>query len=126
MQMHDKGRILIKKAMKRKKITGLDRKCEFIPCYDGLEDCTFCYCPFYPCYQDNTGGCEKESFRTSLLVWMCSSCNLPHKTENAKKILEGLIELSPDFNSISKEKLMKLHSKILNGYYSGKKANESI
>ena len=126
MQMHDKGRILINKAMKRKKITGLDKKCKYLPCHDGLEDCTSCYWPFYLCYQDNTGGFEKESSGTSRLVWMCSSCIFPHKIENAKKILEGLIELSPDFNSISKEKLMELHSKISNGYYLGKKAKESI
>ncbi|MFX1258946.1 MAG: cysteine-rich small domain-containing protein, partial [Promethearchaeota archaeon] len=81
---------------------------------DGLEDCTFCYCPFYPCYQTNTGGFEKISSRTGQPVWACSSCIFPHKTKNAQKILEGLIELNLDFNSIPKEKLKELRSKILN------------
>ena len=114
IQIHNKGRILINKAMKRKKITGLDKNCEYLPCHDGLEDCTFCYCPFYPCYQDDTGGFEKISSKTGQLVWACSSCIFPHKVENAKKILKGLIDLNPDFNSISKEQLLELRSKILN------------
>ncbi|MFW9971425.1 MAG: cysteine-rich small domain-containing protein [Candidatus Odinarchaeota archaeon] len=112
--MHDKGRILINKAMKRKKISGLDRKCEYLTCHEGLEDCTFCYCPFYPCYQKDTSGFEKISSRTGQPIWSCSSCIFPHKIKNAKEILNGLIELSPDFNSISKEKLIELRTKILN------------
>ena len=112
--MHEKGLVLIENAMKRKKITCLDEKCKYLPCHEGLEDCTFCYCPFYPCYQDDTGGFEKISSKTGQPIWVCSSCIFPHKVENAKKILRGLMELNPDFNSISKEKLLELHFKILN------------
>lgn len=111
--MHEQGRYLINKAIKRKKITGIDEKCEYFPCHNGLEDCTFCYCPFYPCYQKDTGGFEKVSSRTSKSVWACSSCIFPHKVKNAKEILIGLIELGINIDLISKDKLMELHSKIL-------------
>ena len=112
--MNEKGRILINKAMERKNIADLDKKCEYLPCHKGLEDCTFCYCPFYPCYQDDTGGFEKINSKTGKPIWSCSSCIFPHKAENVKRILSGLIQLSPDFNSISKEKLLELRTKILN------------
>ncbi len=114
--MHEKGRVLINKAMKKNKTKGLDQECEYLPCHDGLEDCTFCYCPFYPCNKKDTGGFEKISDRTGKPVWACSSCIFTHKTLNAKKILEGLIELNSDFNSISKEDLNKLRTKILSQY----------
>ena len=112
--MHEKGRILIKKAMKNKHISGLDKECDYLPCHEGLEDCTFCYCPFYPCYETNTGGFEKISSRTDKPIWACSSCILNHKTENAKRILEGLLEFGVDFDLIKREQLLKLREKIVN------------
>ena len=34
---------------------GPDRSCEYYPChYDGM-DCTFCYCPFFPCKDPRYG-----------------------------------------------------------------------
>ncbi|MFX1392554.1 MAG: cysteine-rich small domain-containing protein [Promethearchaeota archaeon] len=112
--MHEKGIILINKAIKKKKIKGIDLSCEYYPCHEGLEDCTFCYCPFYPCNHNDTGGFEKISSRTGQPVWACSSCIFPHKEKNAKQILNGLIKLGADFNLISKKKLKKLYSKVLN------------
>ena len=111
--MHEKGIILINKAMKSKRIIGLDKSCNYLPCHQGLEDCTFCYCPFYSCNKDDTGGFEKISFKTGKPVWACSACTFPHKKKNAEKILRGLIKLGADFNSIPREKLMGLRSKIL-------------
>lgn len=113
-QMHENGLLLINKAMREKKLTGIDKKCDYYPCHTGLEDCTFCYCPFYPCYQSDTGGFEKIYSKTGGLIWACSSCTFPHKRENAKKILNGLIELGQSFESIGKEKLKKLRIDILN------------
>ncbi len=111
--MHDKGRKLIKKAMKRGTIMGLDKECSYLPCHEGLEDCTFCFCPFYPCYDPSTGGFEKISTTTNEAVWACSSCIFPHKTANAKEILKGLIELNENFNLIPIEKLLTLRKRIL-------------
>lgn len=111
--MHDKGRILINEAMKKQKLKGIDKECKYQPCHDGLEDCTFCYCPFYPCNQNDTGGFEKISSRTGQMIWACSSCIFVHKAKNSEKILIGLIELNTNFNSISREELLKLRSQII-------------
>ncbi|MHA1804404.1 MAG: cysteine-rich small domain-containing protein [Promethearchaeota archaeon] len=111
--MHEKGRKLIKEAMKRKTIIGLDKECPYFPCHEGLEDCTFCYCPFYPCYETDTGGFEKLSSITKEPVWACSSCIFPHVRKNAEKILKGLIELDENFDLISRENLLALRKKIL-------------
>ena len=98
--------------MEKKTIKGLDNDCEYLPCHEALEDCTFCYCPFYPCYKDDTGGFEKISSRTGKPVWACSDCIFPHKKENVRKILSGLIEFGVDFDLLSKDELMKLRTKI--------------
>lgn len=111
--MHEKGRKLIKETMKRKTLLGLDKKCKYLPCHEGLEDCTFCYCPFYPCYKTDTGGFEKISSITNKPVWACSSCIFAHKTKNAEKVLQGLIKLNKDFDLISREELMALRQRIL-------------
>ncbi len=112
--MHEKGREMIKKSMIKKKLTGLDTNCDYLPCHIGLEDCTFCYCPIYQCNDTQTGGFEKLHSRTGKPVWACSSCIFPHITENAEKILKGLIKLNLGFNSISREDLLKLRLEILN------------
>ena len=100
--------------MQSKQIIGPNKQCEYHPCHVLLEDCTFCYCPFYPCFQKDTGGFEKINSRTGKLVWACSSCIFPHIFENAKKILEGLLELNANLDSITREELLALREKILN------------
>ena len=112
--MHEKGIKLINKALKEKKLEGINIDCNYLPCHDFLEDCTFCYCPFYPCQDDITGGFEKISSRTGKPVWSCSDCIFPHVTKNAQAILEGLLEIDSEFSLISKEELKKLRNKILN------------
>ncbi|HCX89553.1 MAG: hypothetical protein COW04_13340 [Deltaproteobacteria bacterium CG12_big_fil_rev_8_21_14_0_65_43_10] len=41
-----------------------------------LEDCTFCYCPFYPCGEESTGG---KWIRGA--IWSCEDCNWIHRSE---------------------------------------------
>ena len=61
----------------------LDTECKFYPCHKGLEDCTFCYCPIYPCgYEEFGKFIEGKNGK----VWDCSDCVVFHK----KKIIEGL------------------------------------
>ncbi len=111
--MHEKGRMLIKKAMVAGKLSSLDASCKYLPCHKNLEDCTFCYCPFYPCNDTKTGGHEIISSRTGQPVWSCSKCTFNHETKNAEKILDGLIELNEDFDLISRKKLLSLKKRII-------------
>ncbi len=108
-----KGITIANKAMKANKIMGINLKCQYRPCHEGLEDCTFCYCPFYPCNDQLTGGFLITSKRTGKPVWSCSKCIFNHKSKNAQEILTGLLRLGKDFESISPEKVKDLRLRIL-------------
>jgi threonine-phosphate decarboxylase len=65
--------------------------CEYYPCHFAGQDCTFCFCPFYPCEDDRTGGkCIERS--TGGMVWSCVDCTIIHKEEVSQKILDILME----------------------------------
>lgn len=69
---------------------GLNEKCAYFPCHDNLEDCTFCFCPLYPCENKSRGGYFLKRPDGSS-VWACEKCIWIHKTENAERIL-GMLE----------------------------------
>ncbi len=59
--------------------------CQYFPCHENMEDCTFCYCPLYPC-KDETRGKYVKSKKNR--IWDCSGCNWIHKKEVVDKIFE--------------------------------------
>lgn len=75
--------------------------CKFFPCHKGLEDCTFCYCPFYPCLNESRGN-YVYSNRLKRDVWSCQDCNWIHKKNTVDEI----------FNLIRKSNLIKIPSTI--------------
>ncbi len=64
--------------------------CEYYPCHFLGQDCTFCFCPFYPCENENTGG-EFVKKSTGGKVWSCAKCVLLHKGETADRVLKALM-----------------------------------
>jgi threonine-phosphate decarboxylase len=64
--------------------------CEYYPCHFKGQDCTFCFCPFYPCENTRTGG-EDLHRSTGGTVWSCSGCELIHNGEIADKVLKELM-----------------------------------
>lgn len=64
--------------------------CEYYPCHFEGQDCTFCFCPFYPCEDERTGG-ELINRSTGGKVWSCSGCDLVHRPETANAVLEALM-----------------------------------
>ncbi|MDF1532373.1 MAG: aminotransferase class I/II-fold pyridoxal phosphate-dependent enzyme [ANME-2 cluster archaeon] len=64
--------------------------CEYYPCHFEGQDCTFCFCPFYPCLDERTGGHMVER-RTGGEVWSCAGCDTVHRPEVANPILEALM-----------------------------------
>ncbi len=59
--------------------------CERYPCHFPEQDCTFCFCPFYPCMDPRTGGCiEGED-------WCCEACTLIHLSEVSETIMDALM-----------------------------------
>jgi len=58
--------------------------CKFYPCHKGLEDCSFCYCPFYACMNPKRGKLIIGSDGKE--VWDCSKCTWIHKKKVVDKI----------------------------------------
>ena len=56
---------------------GPDRGCPYHPAHFTGQDCSFCYCPFYPC-NDTTFGSELQGRHGP--VWNCSDCLFIHRT----------------------------------------------
>jgi len=73
------------------RVAEVERKnCEFYPCHieefkqagldPNIQDCDFCFCPFYPCLERALGQLTTEG------TWDCSHCILPHIPEVASFI----------------------------------------
>lgn len=74
--------------MKRKKvpvISRLNKHCAYFPCHAGLEDCTFCYCPFYPCKDERRG--KFVVVKNKHKVWSCKDCSWVHQKKTVDRML---------------------------------------
>jgi threonine-phosphate decarboxylase len=60
--------------------------CEHFPCHSLDQDCSLCFCPFYPCRDERTGGRELEG------NWSCETCRVIHRPNVAEKVLDGLMK----------------------------------
>ncbi len=78
------------------------KTCEYYPCHFEGQNCTFCFCPFYPpCENEKTGGKWIQSSRGGR-VWSCVDCHLVHKKEIAQKILDCLMHEGGDTDELVK------------------------
>jgi len=85
---------------------GPNLECEYYPCHFMGQDCTFCYCPFYPCGDGSTGGYWIKDKG----VWSCQECEWIHEKDTVKclkKSLDNIIEDVEDLNK-KKRELLKL------------------
>ena len=64
----------------------INRACKYYPCHnkDKLQDCTFCYCPFYPCMK------KKRGVLLSNGIWDCSKCTWIHSKSRVDKIFRKI------------------------------------
>lgn len=67
----------------------VNKFCAYYPCHDPLEDCTFCYCPFYPCGID-TLGYNIHVEASGQDVWACDRCTYFHRTKTVDRLLDSL------------------------------------
>lgn len=65
--------------------------CEYYPCHFEGQDCTFCFCPFYSCEDERTGGKWVKSSRGGQ-VWSCVDCYHVHKKEIVRQVLDCLMQ----------------------------------
>jgi len=76
----------------KKMIKRLNKSCAYFPCHGGLEDCTFCYCPFYPCQNVELG--RYIFMKDGRKIWSCKDCSWIHK----KKVVDDIFNLLKKIN----------------------------
>ncbi len=64
--------------------------CEYYPCHFDDQDCTFCFCPFYACEDERTGGTWIER-SSGGKVWSCVDCHMMHNPKVAQQVLDILM-----------------------------------
>jgi cobyric acid synthase CobQ len=69
---------------------GSDHDCPYHPCHFEGQDCTFCYCPFYPC-NDTDFGSNIESTKGKT-IWECTNCLFIHRSEVGKFVMSSINE----------------------------------
>jgi len=73
--------------------TGPSTDCPYRPCHYEGQDCTYCFCPFYPCNDEDLG----ENINSSKgKVWSCLNCHLIHRTPVCKFIASRIKEQKID------------------------------
>lgn len=90
---------------------GPNLECEYFSCHDHQENCTFCYCPFYPCGDGSTEG----RWITDKNVWNCVDCNFIHQDTVVDEILPYIkenIHSMEDFDRKKKD-LLKLRRRAI-------------
>ncbi|WP_424354575.1 precorrin-3B C(17)-methyltransferase [Methanobacterium sp. MBAC-LM] len=87
-------------------VEGPNLECEYYPCHEEGQSCTFCYCPFYPCGDSSTGG----KWIKDKGVWSCQDCTWIHEDKVVKCIMEKLPEIVKEVDDLKKRKkdLLKL------------------
>jgi Zn-finger protein len=59
--------------------------CERFPCHFSGQDCSLCFCPFYPCLDERAGKREKDG------SWSCEACRIIHDPAVAERVLDMLM-----------------------------------
>ncbi len=65
----------------------IDKNCKYFPCHKELEDCKWCYCSLYPCFNSTTKGKLIRISKNNNIAWSCIDCTWPHKKENSKRLI---------------------------------------
>ncbi|HAH20798.1 MAG TPA: hypothetical protein DCL49_07860 [Candidatus Omnitrophica bacterium] len=66
-------------------IRRINKACRYFPCHKNLEDCTFCYCPFYPCADEKLGQ-YVYSRKLEKNIWSCKDCTWIHARKTVDRI----------------------------------------
>lgn len=72
---------------------GCNKTCDYHPCHFTGQDCTFCYCPFYPCHDTDFGEMIQGKHGE---VWSCSDCLFIHRKEVCQFIVSETKRLGID------------------------------
>ena len=89
--------------------------CPYHPSHFRNQDCTFCYCPFYPCNDQDLG--EVTESRKIGKIWNCTYCNFIHRRDVAAYVHGRLRESQisgpedPALRELFEETKTKFHRK---------------
>lgn len=67
---------------------GPNKKCPYHPSHFTGQDCTFCYCPFYPCNDTDLG--EMTRSKHDKAIWNCTYCLFIHRPEVGKFVMSEI------------------------------------
>ncbi|MCG7845074.1 MAG: AAA family ATPase, partial [Methanomassiliicoccales archaeon] len=85
---------VLRAQMARGLISG-DRQCANFPCHHPDQNCTFCFCPLYPC-EDPSLGEFVVSRRTGGRVWSCQKCLWMHRDDVVATLFPLMPTIGPN------------------------------
>lgn len=96
-------------------LMGSNTECAHYPCHHPGQNCTFCFCPLYPCLDPELGEFV-PSKRTGGRVWSCQRCLWVHRDDVASSLFKimpmvGEKGLDEGTRSELKTKLEEMHRK---------------
>lgn len=109
--IHPLSREFYEKYLEGEGVVGSNLGCEYYPCHSHPQNCTFCYCPFYPCGESSTGG----KWIKEKGVWSCEDCDWIHTNEAVECIQTKLPEILKEVDDLKnkKKELLKLRRECL-------------
>jgi len=104
--IHPLSKEFYERFLEEGSVEGPNLECEYYPCHGEGQNCTFCYCPFYPCGDSSTGG----KWIKDKGVWSCQDCTWIHEDKVVKCIMEKFPEIVKEVDDLKKRKkeLLKL------------------
>ncbi|MEM4645533.1 MAG: cysteine-rich small domain-containing protein [Archaeoglobaceae archaeon] len=81
--MNERGLIDLFSAMNS--LSGPVEECPYYPCHFDGQDCSLCYCIFYPCFIYKFGDLIISS--KGNYVWSCKRCDWVHRKERVEEIV---------------------------------------
>lgn len=100
---------------------GPNYECKYYPCHFEGQDCSFCFCPFYPCLNYEMGGELKDTGEK--YVWDCTNCWWIHEESNVEEVIVSL-------SRFSRQKLIEedwhFYSATIQELYYGEELGEQI
>ena len=73
-------------------LIGGNPECAHHPCHHPEQNCTFCFCPLYPCLDPELGE-YVISRRTGGRVWSCQGCLWIHRDDVSRSLFEIMPEI---------------------------------
>ncbi len=67
-------------------LSGPVYECRYYPCHFSTQDCSLCYCIFYPCLLYRLGG-ELTLSSSGEYVWSCKNCTWVHERDVVEEIV---------------------------------------